>query len=264
MIKSAVMVRQSMLCAPLYNGEIVGQPGAEFKADIAVDPVEGTSYLAKGLTNALAVIAIAPRGSMMDPGPAFYMEKFAAPAEAKGEIDPNWSVEEKIKVLAKCLKKDVSDITVYVLEKPRHRQMIQEIHDTGARALLYPAGDVAGALLAAIPESGVDCLMGTGGTPEGIMSAVAIRALGGEFMGRIDPQLQTEAIAVQEAKLDTSKWYKIEELVSSDDLFFCATGITTGLMLDGVEKFNGGFRMQTLMVTGETNERQVLTTYTPN
>lgn len=247
----------------LYNGEIVGQPGAAFKADIAVDPVEGTSYLAKGLTNALAVIAIAPRGSMMDPGPAFYMEKFAAPAEAKGEIDPNWSVEEKIKVLAKCLKKDVSEVTVYVLEKPRHRQMIQEIHDAGARALLYPAGDVAGALLAAIPDSGVDALMGTGGTPEGIMSAVAIRALGGEFMGRIDPQLQTEAVAVKEANLDTSKWYKIEELVSSDQLFFCATGITTGLMLDGVEKCNGGFRMQTLMVTGETRERQVLTTYTP-
>lgn len=245
----------------LYNGEIVGQPGAEFKADIAVDPVEGTSYLAKGLTNALAVIAIAPRGAMMDPGPAFYMEKFAAPAEAKGEIDPNWSVEEKIKTLAKCLKKDVSDITVYVLEKPRHRQMIQEIHDTGARALLYPAGDVAGALLAAIPDSGVDALMGTGGTPEGIMSAVAIRAMGGEFLGRIDPQLQTEAMAVKKAGLDTSKWYKIEELVSSEDLFFCATGITTGLMLDGVEKYNGGFRMQTLMVIGETQERQVLTTY---
>ena len=245
----------------LYNGEIVGQPGASFKADIAVDPVEGTSYLAKGLTNALAVIAIAPRGSMMDPGPAFYMEKFAAPAEAKGEIDPNWSVEEKIKTLAKCLKKDVSEITVYVLEKPRHRQMIQEIHDTGARALLYPAGDVAGALLAAIPDSGVDALMGTGGTPEGIMSAVAIRAMGGEFMGRIDPQLQTEAMAVKKAELDTSKWYQIEELVSSEDLFFCATGITTGLMLDGVEKNNGGFRMQTLMVIGETQERQVLTTY---
>lgn len=248
----------------LYNGEIVGKPGADFKADIAVDPVEGTSYLAKGLTNALAVIAIAPRGTMMDPGPAFYMEKFAAPPQAKGEIDPNWSTEEKLRTLAKCLKKDITDITVYVLEKPRHRKIIEEIHEAGARALLYPAGDVAGALLAAIPDSGVDALMGTGGTPEGIMSAVAIRALGGEFMGRIDPQLQTEALAVKEAGLDTSRWYKIEELVASDQLFFCATGITTGLMLDGVERCNGGFRMQTLMVTGETRERQVLTTYTPS
>jgi len=246
----------------LYNGEIVGQPGAAFKADIAVDPVEGTSYLAKGLTNALAVIAIAPRGSMMDPGPAFYMEKFAAPPQAKGEIDPNWSTQEKLKTLAKVLKKDISDITVYALEKPRHRQLVEEIHEAGARALLYPAGDVAGALLAAIPNSGVDCLMGTGGTPEGIMSAVAIRALGGEFMGRINPQLQTEALAVKEAKLDTTRWYKIDELVSSDDLYFCATGITTGLLLDGVEKVDDGFKLQTLMVTGATKERQILTTYT--
>jgi len=246
----------------LYNGEIVGQPGAPFKADIAVDPVEGTSYLAKGLTNALAVIAIAPRGTMMDPGPAFYMEKFAAPPQAKGEIDPTWSTQEKLKTLAKVLGKDISDITVYALEKPRHRQLVEEIHQAGARALLYPAGDVAGALLAAIPDSGVDCLMGTGGTPEGIMSAVAIRALGGEFMARINPQLQTEALAVKEANLDTDRWYKIDELVSSDDLYFCATGITTGLMLDGVEKVNDGFKLQTLMVTGATKERQILTTYT--
>ncbi len=245
----------------LYNGEIVGQSGASFKADIAVDPVEGTSYLAKGLTNAMAVIAIAPRGSMMDPGPAFYMEKFAAPAQAKGEIDPNWSTEEKLRTLAKVLKKDISDITVYALEKPRHRQLVEEIHDTGARVLLYPAGDVAGALLAAIPNSGVDALMGTGGTPEGIMSAVAIRALGGEFMGRIDPQLQTEALAVKKAGLDTSRWYQLEELVGSDDLYFCATGITTGLLLEGVERLDDGFKMQTLMVTGQTGERQLLTTY---
>ena len=245
----------------LYNGEIVGQSGAPFKADIAVDPVEGTSSLAKGLTNAMAVIAIAPRGTMMDPGPAFYMEKFAAPAQAKGEIDPNWSTEEKLKTLAKVLKKDISDITVYALEKPRHRQLVEEIHDAGARVLLYPAGDVAGALLAAIPNSGVDALMGTGGTPEGIMSAVAIRALGGEFMGRIDPQLQTEALAVKKAGLDTSRWYQLEELVGSDDLYFCATGITTGLLLEGVERLDDGFKMQTLMVAGQTGERQLLTTY---
>ncbi len=246
----------------LYNGEIVGQAGSSFQADIAVDPVEGTSYLAKGLTNAMAVIAITPRGCMMDPGPAFYMEKFAACAQAKGEIDPNWSTEEKLKTLARILKKDISEVTVYALEKPRHRQLVEEIHNAGARVLLYPAGDVAGALLAAIPNSGVDALMGTGGTPEGIMSAVAIRALGGEFLGRIDPQLQTEKLAVIEAGLDTTRWYQIEELVSSDDLYFCATGITTGLLLNGVERNQEGFTLQTLMVSGKTGERQVLTTYT--
>lgn len=246
----------------LFNGEIVGQPGAAFKADIAVDPVEGTSYLAKGQTNALAVIAISPRGTMMDPGPAFYMEKFAAPPEARGKIDPNWTTKQKIEALADILKKDVSEVAVYVLEKPRHRKLVQDIHDAGARVLLYPAGDVAGALLAAIPDSGVDALMGTGGTPEGIMSAVAIRALGGEFLARLDPQLQTETLAVKAAGLDTSRWYKVDELVKSDDLYFCATGITTGLMLEGVERTRQGFKLQTLMVTGSTSERQVLTTYT--
>lgn len=245
----------------LYNGEIVGQPGAAFKADIAVDPVEGTSYLAKGQTNALAVIAISPRGTMMDPGPAFYMEKFAGPPAAKGEIDPTWSTEKKIKTLAEILNKDISEIAIYVLEKPRHRQLVREIHDVGARVLLYPAGDVAGALLAAIPDSGVDALMGTGGTPEGIMSAVAIRALGGEFLARLDPQLQTEKMAVKAAGLDTTRWYKTEELVTSNDLYFCATGITTGLMLEGVERSRDGYKMQTLMVIGSTAERQVLTTY---
>ena len=246
----------------LYNGEIVGQLGAAFKADIAVDPVEGTSYLAKGQTNALAVIAIAPRGTMMDPGPAFYMEKFAAPPAARGKIDPTWSTGEKIRALANILKKDVSEISIYVLEKPRHRKLVQEIHDAGARVLLYPAGDVAGALLAAIPESGVDALMGTGGTPEGIMSAVAIRAMGGEFLGRLDPQLQTETIAVKQAGLDVTRWYKLEELVKSDQIYFSGTGITTGLMLEGVERTPQGYKLQTLMVTGSTGERQILTTYT--
>ncbi|MGI9385761.1 MAG: class II fructose-bisphosphatase [Methyloligellaceae bacterium] len=247
----------------LYNGEQVGRSDAAFKADIAVDPVEGTSYLAKGLTNALAVIAVAPRGSMMDPGPAFYMEKFAAPPVARGKIDPAWPTARKLETLADCLDKDVAALTVFVLEKPRHRQLVEEIHDTGARVALYPAGDVAGALLAAIPQSGIDALMGTGGTPEGIMSACAIRALGGEFVGRIDPQLQTEAQAVEVAGLDTSRWYQRDELVTSENAFFCATGITTGLMLEGVERSKDYTKVQTLMIVGCTRERQVLTSYLP-
>lgn len=247
----------------LYNGERVGRPDAVFKADIAVDPVEGTSYLAKGLTNALAVIAVSPRGTMMDPGPAFYMEKFAAPPAAYGKIDPTWSTAKKLQTLADILDKDVSSIKVFVLEKPRHKKLVAEIHEAGARALLYPAGDVAGAILAAIPDSGVDALMGTGGTPEGIMSACAIRALGGEFMGRLDPQLQSEAAAVKEAGLDTTRWYKRNELVTSDDVFFSATGITTGLMLEGVERTREFCRLQSLMVAGSTRERQILTTYVP-
>jgi fructose-1,6-bisphosphatase II len=245
----------------LFNGERVGRPEAAMKVDIAVDPVEGTSYLAKGLTNAMATIAIAPRGTMFDPGPAFYMEKFAAPPAAKGKIDMGWPVPRKLAALAEILGKRIADLTIYVLEKPRHNKLIADIYAAGARVALYPAGDVAGALMAAIPDSGVDALMGTGGTPEGILSACAIRAMGGEFQGRLDPQLQSEAKAVKAAGLDTTRWHTLEELVRSDSVYFCATGITTGLLFDGVERGRHFDRMQTLMLAGGTGERQTLTTF---
>lgn len=245
----------------LYNGEQVGAGAGQPKVDIAVDPVEGTSYLAKGLTNAMAVIAIAPRGALFNPGPAFYMEKFAAPPAAKGKIDMSWPLPRKLEELARVLGKRIGDLTVYVLEKPRHNKLVEDIIAAGARVALYPAGDVAGALMAAVPDSGIDALMGTGGTPEGVLSAVAIRAMGGEFMGRVDPQLQTEARAVQAAGIDTRRWYTVEELVRADDVFFCATGITTGLLFDGVERGRNFDRLQTLMIAGTTGERQVLTSY---
>jgi fructose-1,6-bisphosphatase II len=246
------------------RGERLGRPGSTFKADIAVDPVEGTSYLVRGQTNALAVLAVAPRGAMLNPGPAFYMEKLVASAPARGKIDPRWPVEKKLTALAEALGKDVSDLSVFVLEKPRHRELVDKILATGARVALYPAGDVAGALMAAIPGSGIDALMGTGGTPEGVMSACAIRAMGGEFLARLDPQLQTEAKAVKEAGIDTTKWYQCDEIITSDNVFFCATGITTGLMLEGVERTKTHYKVQTMMITGANGERQILTTYMPS
>jgi len=246
-----------------HRGEHLGRPGAVFKADIAVDPVEGTSYLVRGLTNALAVLAVAPRGAMMNPGPAFYMEKFVASGAARGKIDPTTPTSQKLGSLAKVLNKDISDLTVFVLEKPRHRDLVSEILGAGARVAMYPAGDVAGALMAAIPGSGIDALMGTGGTPEGVMSACAIRAIGGEFLARLDPQLQTEAKAVHEAGIDTSRWFERDELITSDDVFFCATGITTGLMLEGVERTKAHYKVQTMMITGATGERQIMTSYLP-
>ena len=245
------------------RGEHLGRPGAAFKADIAVDPVEGTSYLVRGLTNALAVLAVAPRGAMINPGPAFYMEKFVASAAARGKIDPTASTSQKLEALAKVLNKDVSDLTVFVLEKPRHRDLVTKILAAGARVAMYPAGDVAGALMAAIPGSGIDALMGTGGTPEGVMSACAVRAIGGEFLARLDPQLQTEAKAVHDAGIDTSRWFDRDELITSNDLFFCATGITTGLMLEGVERTKSHYKVQTMMITGATGERQIMTSYLP-
>ncbi len=245
----------------LHAGEFVGRQDFGEQFDIAVDPVEGTSYLAKGMTNAMAVIAMAPRGKLFDPRPAFYMEKFVAPPAARGKVDPAAPVAEKLAALARALDKPVSELRVYVLEKPRHRDLVDRIHEAGARVLLYPAGDVAGAIMAAIPGSGVDALMGTGGTPEGIISACAIRALGGEFMGRIDPQLAGEQAAVRKAALDSETWHGIDDLVRSDEVYFCATGITTGLLFDGVEQDGGLVRTQTLMVTGPESERQILTTY---
>ncbi len=247
----------------LYNGERVGNPDAPLKCDIAVDPVEGTTFLANGMTNAMTVMALAPKGSMFSPGPAFYMEKFAASAPAVGQIDMAWPTGRKLSKLAEVLGKPIDQIKVYVLEKPRHRDLVQEILAVGARVVLYPAGDVAGALMAAIPGSGIDALMGTGGTPEGVIAAAAIRALGGVFMGRLNPQLDGERRAVNQAGLSTERWYAQDELVTSPDVMFCATGVTTGLLFDGVERHPTYDRMQTLMISGFTGERQILTTFKP-
>lgn len=247
----------------LYNGERVGQPDAAFKADIAVDPIEGTTFMANGLNNSLAVIAVTPRGSMMSPGPAFYMEKLAIPAPAKGKVDPEAPTAEKLKSLAAALGKDVSDLSIYILDRPRHDKTIAEIRQAGARAHLYPAGDVAGALLAAMPGTNIDALMGTGGTPEGIMCAAAIRALGGDFFGRFNPQVAEEIEAVKEAGIDTVRWHGIGDLVTSDQVSFVATGITDGLLVDGAQMTPEGIRLQTLMITGLPGERQIVTTYRP-
>ena len=245
----------------LQNGEKIGDANKHPEFDIAVDPVEGIGYLAKGMTNAMAVIAMAPKGAMFEPGPSFYMEKFAAPKEAMGKIDPQAPTGDKLVALAKVLGKPVSELTVFVLEKPRHNELIEDIYRAGARVALYPAGDVGGALMAAIPDSGIDALMGCGGTPEGILSACAIRAMGGVFFARLDPQLMSEKAAVQAEGLDTTRWYKTEDLVRSDQVYFSATGITTGLLFSGVERTRHQERTESLIISGSSGERQFLTTH---
>ncbi|MDA1091243.1 MAG: class II fructose-bisphosphatase [Proteobacteria bacterium] len=249
------------MSASLYNGEKIGDAARHTEFDIAVDPVEGTGYLAKGMTNAMAVIAMAPKGTLFEPGPAFYMEKFVAPKEAEGKVDPEAPVADKLSDLAKALGKPVSELTVFVLEKPRHNGLVESIYKAGARVALYPAGDVAGALMAAIPDSGIDALMGTGGLPEGIISACAIRAMGGVFLGRLDPQLMSEKAAVKAAGLDTKSWLKAKDWVRSDQVYFSATGITTGLLFSGVERTAGLERTETLIISGATGDRQNLITY---
>ncbi len=247
----------------LYHGQVFGAEWNDPEWDIAVDPVEGTSFLAKGMTNAMACIAMAPFGTLFDPGPAFYMEKLAVPPAAKGKIDPAAPVETRLADLARALGKDIEDLTIYVLEKPRHRDLVERIHRAGARVTLYPAGDVAGALMAGIPNSGIDALMGTGGCPEGLLSAVAIRVLGGDFFARIDPQLATERMAVTQAGLDTTRWLGLDDMVRTDKALFCATGITTGLLLEGVTRDGPSDRVQSLLIGGGPETRQILTSWLP-
>lgn len=250
--------------------ELVGGREGDTRFDVVVDPIEGTSYLARGMTNAMAVMALAPEGALFNPGPAFYMEKFAASAKARGKIDPSAPTQVKLGQLSSVLDKPVSELTVFVLEKPRHRELVNQIHNAGARVALYPAGDVAGALMAAMPDfgsgSGIDALMGTGGAREGMLSAVAIRALGGEFTMRIDPQLTTEKAAVSKAEMDTKTWMALNDLVKSDNVHFTATGITTGLLFEGVEREGPMERTQSLLISGPSalhpnGRRQVLSTW---
>lgn len=229
--------------------------------DVLADPAEGAACLTKGLTNAMACLAVAPSGSLFDPGPAFYMEKLVAPPQAVGHLDPAAPVEDRLTALARCLGKTVDDLHIFILEKPRHRDLVERVEAAGARVIRYPAGDVAGALLAAMPESGVDALMGTGGIAEGLLAACAARVMGACFLARLDPQLATERRAVADAGLDTHVWMDLESLVRTDNVVFCATGIASGLLLDGVERQGDVWRSQSLLVGGGAGPRQMLTSW---
>ena len=245
----------------MLDSDRVGDPSAARKLDIAVDPVEGTRFLARGMTNAMSVIAVAPRHTMFAPGPALYMEKIAAPAAALGKIDINAPVSGRLQALAEALDKPVTELTVYVLERTRNKKLVKQIRKTGARVSLFAAGDIAGALMAALPGTGIDALMGTGGVPEGILAACALRALGAEFMGRLDPQQPGEAEALKEAGMDKDRWHSRNELVASDDVQFCATGITSGSLLDGVQRLDAYDRTQTMLLSGLSDGYEILTAY---
>lgn len=245
----------------LLPGTRIGAADAVPDFDLALDPIEGTSYLVRGMTNALAAVAIAPAGSMFNPGPARYMEKLVVPPRAKGMVSPDMPVPGRLDALARALDKPVAELTVFVLEKPRHRELVKQIHNSGARVALYPAGDIAGAIMASIPGSNIDALMGTGGTREVMVAACAVRALGGDLFGRLDPQLATEKGAIAEAGLDTSQWRSLEALVASDRVLFAATGITTGLLFDGVAETTEEVLTQSLLIAGPEGERQLLTSH---
>lgn len=203
----------------LYNGEIIGM-GNGPSLDIAVDPVEGTNLLAYGRPNAIAVVGAAPGGSMYNPGPSFYMQKLVVGQAARDVIDLDAPVHVNLRLIAKALGKDTNDLVVFVLDKPRHQKLIQEIRAVGARIQLHTDGDVAGALMAVDQRSEVDVMMGTGGTPEGVLAACAIKGAGGAMLTRLDPQSEAEKAAIQEAGIDLAQILDADTLVQGDDVFF--------------------------------------------
>ena len=235
----------------LFNGEALGT-GKGPAVELAVDPVEGTNLLAYGRPNAISVVGAAPAGSMFDPGTSYYMEKLVVPAEARDVIDLDAPVADNLSQIADALEKDVEDLVVFVLDKPRHKELVQQIRNAGARIQLHSDGDVAGALMAVDPESEIDVMIGTGGTPEGVLTACAIRAIGGEMLCRLDPQKDYEKAALAEAGTDLSRIYTASHLVSSEDVFFAATGISGGTFLPGVRYSGSGAETHSLVIRGKT------------
>jgi fructose-1,6-bisphosphatase II len=217
----------------LYNGEHIGD-GSPPEVDIAVDPLEGTRLTALGMPSALAVIALAPRGTMFDPGPIVYMEKIAGAADIADLLDLDRPLGETVKLVADRKGVDVRDVMVVVLDRDRHQDGIREIREAGARVRLITDGDVAAALMAVSPQTPVDLLWGIGGTPEGVLAAAGIKSTGGQLVGRLWPRDDTERQAALGAGYDLDRVLRVDDLVAGDDVFFSATGVTEGDVLQGV------------------------------
>ncbi|MFD5335007.1 class II fructose-bisphosphatase [Streptomyces hawaiiensis] len=217
----------------LFNGERVGD-GTGPECDIAVDPIDGTTLTAKGMTNAIAVLAAAERGSMFDPSAVFYMDKLVTGPEAADFVDINAPVSVNIRRVAKAKRSAPEDVTVVILDRPRHEGIINEIRETGARIRLISDGDVAGSILALREGTGVDLLLGIGGTPEGIISACAVKCLGGTIQGKLWPKDDEERQRAIDAGHDLDRVLTTEDLVTGENVFFVATGITDGELLRGV------------------------------
>ncbi|WP_310964865.1 class II fructose-bisphosphatase [Nocardioides terrisoli] len=217
----------------LFNGEEVGD-GTGPECDVAVDPIDGTTLTAKGMANAVSVLAVSPRGSMYDPSAVFYMEKLVTGPEAADVVDIRNPIGENIHNVAKAKGTRPEDVTVVLLDRPRHAQMAEEIRATGARIKFITDGDVAGAIMAARPDTGIDLLLGVGGTPEGIIAACAMKCLDGVIQGRLWPTDDDERQRAIDAGHDLDRVLATDDLVSGDDCFFVATGITDGELMKGV------------------------------
>ncbi len=235
----------------LYNGEHVGD-GVGAECDVAVDPIDGTTLMAKGMPNAIAVLAVSERGTMFDPSAVFYMEKIAVGREAVGVVDITAPVAENVRRVAKAKRIGVEDVTVTILDRPRHQRLIHEVRQAGARIHFISDGDVAGAIAAAREHTGVDMLLGIGGTPEGIITACALKCLGGEIQGRLWPQDDDERQKAIDAGHDLDRVLTTNDLVTGDNVFFCATGVTDGDLLRGVHYRSGGATTQSLVMRSKS------------
>jgi fructose-1,6-bisphosphatase II len=231
----------------LYNGETIGD-GHPPAVDIAVDPIDGTTLTSLGRPNAIAVIALAERGTMFNPGPCVYMEKIATGPDAADAIDLTASTKANLKWVAKALRKDVEDVTAVILDRDRHSKIIKECREAGARIRLIPDGDVAGAISTAWPDSGADILFGIGGTPEGVIAACALKCIGGNILGKLWPRNDDERQAAIDLGYDLDAVLTIDDLCTGEDIFFAATGITDGELLKGVRYFGSGAETQSLVM----------------
>jgi fructose-1,6-bisphosphatase II len=235
----------------LYNGEEVGA-GNGPDCDVAVDPVDGTTLTAKGMTNAVSVMAVADRGAMYDPSAVFYMDKLVTGPAAADVVDLEAPVAHNIQAVAKAKGCSAEDVTVVVLDRPRHDQLVSEIREAGARILFIMDGDVAAAVMTAREETGVDLLLGVGGTPEGIIAACAVKCLGGVILGKLAPRDDAERRKALDAGHDLDRVLRTDDLVRGDNVFFVATGVTDGELLEGVRYRAGGASTHSLVMRSKS------------
>jgi fructose-1,6-bisphosphatase II len=247
----------------LYNGEHVGN-GHGPEVDVAVDPLEGTRLTALGMPNAIAVIAVAERGAMFDPGAAFYMDKIAVGPEAADAIDIDASPTENVHRVAEAKDMRPNEVTVVVLERDRHDALIAELREAGARVNLIRDGDVAPSIAAAQAFTGVDMLMGIGGTPEGVISAAAIKCLGGALQGRLWPRNDEERQTLVDTGYDVDKVLGHDDLVAGEDVFVAATGVTSGALLRGVRVSSAGAETESIVMRSRSGTVRRVAAYHPS
>jgi len=243
----------------LFNGEQVGN-GQGMAVDVAVDPVDGTRLTAEGMPGALAVIGLAERGSMYAPGSLVYMDKIAVGPDAAGMVDLEAPVERNLTRVAKALGKDINDLTAIILDRPRNQDYIQAVRQAGARIRLIRDGDVSGAISTVREETGIDILLGIGGSPEAVIAASALLCMGGEIQCKLWPRDESERLYAIENDLDLDQILTTRDLVDSDNVFFAATGVTDGELLDGVDYYANGARTHSVVMRSRTGSIRFIDT----